>query len=87
MTFDWTINLPIVITAAAWIVGVFRVWLQQRDFNRDILVLIGKRAPKDERHGLLGDVAELKECRDIHQALLDSHQVAVNVERRHERHP
>lgn len=81
--FDWTINVPVMFSAGGVILFVFKGWLQQRDFNRNLEVILGKRAPRDERTGLLGEVAHLQERTDIHEELIDSHHAALKLDRRH----
>lgn len=80
--FDWTINFPFLITACAMVWGLFNIWLKQRDFNREILTLLGKKSPRDERTGLLGDVAHLQDQADLHETMLDAHHHALQLDRR-----
>lgn len=82
LKFDWTINFPLLITIGLGVIGVFRVWLTQRDFNRDILIILGKKAPREERSGLLGDVAHLQDQSDLHETMLDQHHHALQLDRR-----
>lgn len=61
--FDTTIHLSdlAMMISALW--GFWWVFMKQRDFNRDILRIIGTRIPPQSREGLLGDVETLKEQR------------------------
>ncbi len=81
--FDWTLNVSTLMVAFGGLVTVFKIWLYQRDFNRDVLSMMGKKAPRDDRAGMLGDIADLKELGDIHTELIDSHHLALNLDRRH----
>ena len=86
LKFDWTINVPVLFSAATLFIGIFKGWLQQRDFNREVLILLGKRAPRDERAGLLGDVADLQDTSAFHDDLIDLHHQKLGLDRRaHER--
>jgi hypothetical protein len=84
LKFDWTINFPLIISLGVGVIGLFNIWLKQRDFNREILTLLGKRAPRDERHGLLGDVADLKELSEVQMDMIEAHQIILVPDRRHQ---
>ncbi len=83
LKFDWTINFPVVFATVGIIIGLFKMWLQQRDFNRELLVILGKRAPRDDRSGVLGDIAHLLERTDIHEEMIDAHHHELRLDRRH----
>ena len=82
LKFDWTINVPVLIAAATLLIGVFKSWLQQRDFNRNLEVILGRRAPRDDRSGVLGDIAELQDRTDLHEEIIESHRQQLGIERR-----
>lgn len=69
--FDGTVNIPTLVMVAGWLVFLFKVWLSQRDINRnqqeinkDMLEILGARMP--QRYGLLGDVEDLKDEVALH---------------------
>jgi hypothetical protein len=55
--FDPTIRLGDVVTVLLLFVGLFKVFLYQRDLILKILAMLGSKSPPD---GILGDVEELK---------------------------
>ncbi len=83
LKFDWTINIPVLMAAAGTMLALFKLWLVQRDFNRDMLALLGKKSPRDERHGILGDIADLKELGEYHADVIDIHHSSLGLDRRH----
>ena len=74
---DWTIKVSDLLLLGAGLVAFVKVVVTQRDFNRDVLRLLGKARPVAEREGLLGDVETLKE----------GHEAIVEHLRRHDDYP
>ena len=57
MTFDWSVNLSDVALVGGGIVAFLRIFLTQRDINREVLQIL--KGP-DGKNGLTGDVKLIK---------------------------
>lgn len=62
--FDPTVNISDLILVGGGMLAFAKLVLFQREFNRDVLRILGKARPKDEREGVLGDIESLKENSD-----------------------
>lgn len=80
--FDTTIHLSDLAMMIGVIWGFGRVFLKQRDFNRDILRIIGVKLPAASREGILGDIEALKESRQVDHEQLAEVRVALGFTRR-----
>lgn len=64
---DWTIHVSDLLIAGGVVIVLAKSLLYQRDFNRDVLRILGVEIPRDERRGLLGDVANISEKQAVHE--------------------